>query len=110
MSTPYPTLLKLRTSTTERSSGHAPQRATNGTLKVRRLATTEKTEFRVEHLLNAAQVATLEAYYQANKDLNVALPGTEDGLTYITRFVGAPQYKRQGSGAFWLATVQLSEV
>lgn len=110
MSTPYPSLLKLRTSTTDRASGHEPQRATNGTLKVRRMNTTEKTEFRVEHLLNAAQMATLEAFYQANKDLNVELIGTEDGLTYITRFVAPPQYRRQGGGAHWVASVRLSEV
>lgn len=110
MSTPYPSIPALRTGGSERISGHAPQRATNGTLKVRRLFTAEKTDFKLEHIVDAGQLATLEAFYQANKDLNVQLTGPEDGATYICRFVGAPQYQRQGGGSRWLARVLLSEV
>ena len=110
MSTPYPTMQTLRTASSERFSGHEPVRATNGTLKVRRLNTTEKTEFRMEHLVNTAARTTLEAFYQANKDLNVQLIGPEDGATYITRFVSPPQYRRQGGGMYWVASVKLSEV
>lgn len=108
MSQPYPSLQTLRTGSAERLSGHEPQRATNGTLKVRRLATTEKTNFQLEHLLTADQRTTLEAFYQANKDGNVALTGPEDGGSYITRFVGAPQYRRLGQR--WHARVLLNEV
>lgn len=111
MSTPYPSIQTVRDgSDTERLGGFVPQRATNGAMKVRCLATTEKTDFRLKHLVNAAQKTTLEDFYQANKFLNVSLVGPEDGVTYITRFVAAPQYQRLGGGSHWLASVRLSEV
>lgn len=104
----YPALQSLRSTQTERNSGHEPKRATNGTLKVRRLFTAEKTDFRIEHLLDSAQKTTLENFYQANKDANVDFTGPEDGATYVVCFVAPPLYRK--TGLRWLASVRLSEV
>lgn len=104
----YPSLFMLRDSSTQREAGIQTTRATNGRLKIRRLYSSEKTNFTVVHRLTRAERDQLEAFYQANRTANVTLTWPEDGSVYTVRFGGAPQYRLQEGG--WMATVQLLEV
>jgi hypothetical protein len=104
----YPSLPLLKTSTAERDGGFEPVRATNGVLKVRRLFSTEKTTFRLEHILTAAQWTTLWNAYTANRTANVTLTWPVDGLSYTCRFAQAPQRRTDGPWTF--ASVTLLEV
>ena len=105
----YPTFNVQRSSPgPARSSGHDPVRATNGALKVRRLYSTEKNDFVIDHWLTDAEKATLETFYQVNKDLDVSYTSPEDSATYTVRFAAAPQYIRMPG---WIqARVRLMEV
>lgn len=105
----YPSTLPiLRTSATQRDGGFDAARATNGALRVRQRFSAEKLDFTIEHMLSTADKNTLEAFYQANKLLNVSLVWPEDGFTYTVRFVGAPTHYR--SPGWWVCRVRLSEV
>jgi len=104
----YPSLPVYRSSATERASGHMAERATNGALKVRRLYSSEKTDFTLDHWLTSAEKASLESFYQSNRDLDVSLVWAEDGATYTVRFVAAPQYLLMPGR--WQARVRLMQV
>lgn len=104
----YPSLPLLKSSTAERDGGFEPVRATNGALKVRRSYSTEKTTFRLEHILTDAQKTTLENAYLANRTLNCTLAWPVDGLNYTVRFAGPPQYRKDGP--WWFASVTVMEV
>jgi hypothetical protein len=104
----YPTLNAQRSSSTARNSGHDAVRATNGALKVRRMFSAEKTDFTIDHWLTSAEKSTLESFYQANKDLDVAFTWAEDGVTYTVRFASAPQFL--GMPGWWQARVRLLQV
>ena len=104
----YPTLNAQRSSGTVRGGGQDVQRATNGGLKVRRLYSTEKMDFTVDHWLTDAQKTTLESFYQTNKDLDVTFTWAEDGAAYTVRFGAPPQYLRMPG--WWQARVRLLEV
>jgi len=104
----YPTLNAQRSSSTVRNGGQDAQRATNGTLKMRRLYSTEKMDFTVDHWLTDAQKSTLESFYQTNRDLDVSLTWAEDAVTYTVRFAAPPQYLRMPG--WWQARVRLQEV
>ena len=89
----YPTLPIMRQeSAASREAGMTPERATNGALKVRRLYPAEKTTFTLQHWISPAEKSTLEAHYQANKDLSFAFVWPSDGLTYTVVYGAAPQY------------------
>ena len=105
----YPTLPWGRNNTKiSREGGFQPVRATNGALKVRKLYSTEKKQWDIEHWLTDAQKATLETFYQANKVLNITVTTPDDGATYTARFATAPTYTAQVS--YWVTTVKLMEV
>ena len=105
----YPNLPLLRDSSSQRESGLAPARATNGMLKVRRLYSTEKMSFSLAHWpLTRVQRDQLEAVYQANKNGNVTLLWPEDGASYTVRFAAAPQHRLENG--YWRSTVRLEEV
>ena len=104
----YPSLRILRDSTAERQGGQEPARATNGATRMRRLWSGEKTEFVIEHMLGDADCSTLEAHYQANKDLSFDFLWPEDGASYTVVYAAPPQYlKRLG---WWLGRVRLMQV
>jgi hypothetical protein len=104
----YPTLNAQRSSATVRNGGQEAARATNGTLKMRRLYTAEKMNFTVDHWLTDAQKSTLESFYQTNRDLDVSFTWAEDAATYTVRFSEPPQYLRMPG--WWQARVSLLEV
>lgn len=83
-------------------------RATNGKLKVRNLYTADKRDWQLSHWLTTAQRSTLDAFYAANKLLDVTFTSADDGATYTVRFVAAPIYQWQVS--YWVARVHLKEV
>jgi hypothetical protein len=104
----YPQLRVLRSSTTQRDGGQQPQRATNGTLKMRRLFAGEKTDFEIQHALSDAERTALEAFYQAERDAAVSLWWPEDQATYSVLFAAPPQYLRRHG--WWEARVRLMQV
>lgn len=105
----YPTLPWMQAGTViEREGGITPVRATNGLLKVRRLYTAEKRRWKAEHWLSDSQRTTLEAFYVANRVLNVDLVSPDDSQTYSVRFAAAPVY--QWTPGYWIARVSLEEV
>jgi hypothetical protein len=104
----YPSLAALITSRFMLNSGHEPVRAPNGSLGVRRLWSADKGAFAVDYQITAAQKATLDAYYAANKDLNVAFTRPDTGAAHTVRFAGPPQYVWTPGG--FRARVQLEEV
>lgn len=104
----YPSLLTLRESAIEVEGGFDPARATNGSLRVRRLYDNDKASFEVRHLLTPAEKTTLDTFYAAERLADVTYTWPADRSTYTVRFVAAPQYRRVGN--HWEATVRLAEV
>lgn len=94
----YPPFFTLADSTLVADDGLQPERATNGALKLRRLWPASKASADLGHLLTVAQKATLDAFYAANKDLDVTYtwPAQAGGGTYTMRFVAPPRYRRVG--------------
>lgn len=86
----YPTLMTLRTSNTERDSGLQTGRATNGTLRVRSLYPSDKADFTIVHWLNLTEKNALDAFYTANRLLDVTYTDPGDGASYTVRFAAAP--------------------
>lgn len=105
----YPNLPIMRDGTSaERQGGIDPVRATNGTLKVRRLYSADKIHFTIVHWLSDEQLSTLQAAYTAFKNSTVTLTWPEDGQNYVCVFAAAPQYEKRTG--YTVATVQLWQV
>jgi hypothetical protein len=104
----YPGFFTLADSTALPESGIEPERATNGALKHRRLWPGDKVSFEIGHVLNAADLATLVAFYATNKDLDVTYRWPGDGQTYTVRFAAPPRYTRRTTR--WEVRVRLAEV
>ncbi|MEY5098892.1 MAG: hypothetical protein RJA36_1611 [Pseudomonadota bacterium] len=104
----YPAFLTLADSTITPADGLEPERATNGALKLRRLWAADKVTLEVGHVLSAAQKATLDAFYAANKDLDVTYTWPPTATAYTVRFVAPPRYLPRGQ--FYETRVRLSEV
>jgi hypothetical protein len=105
----YPAFFTLADSVLLPESGIQPERATNGALRLRRLWAADKATAEIGHILTAAQKATLDAFYAANKDLDVTYtwPAAAGGGTYTMRFVAPPRYTPRGS--YFEARVRLAE-
>lgn len=88
----YPTLNTQETSRIDVEAGYEPVRATNGSLKVRRMFSADKASFTLDHDLTSAQKSTLDSFYASNKDLDVTYTWPGTGASYTVRFVAAPQY------------------
>lgn len=93
----YPRFFTLNDSAYSPENGMEPQRATNGTLRLRRLWAADKAAFEVGHVLTAAEKATLDAFYTANKDLDVDYTWPVTGTTHVVRFVAPPRYLKRGT-------------
>ena len=104
----YPSFFTLADSTATAADGLEPERATNGALKLRRLWSADKVSFEIGHVLNAAQRATLDAFYAANKDLDVVYTWPKPQTAYTVRFVAPPRYIPRGE--YFEARVRLQEV
>jgi hypothetical protein len=92
----YPKFFTLADSTHTAEDGLQPERATNGAIKLRRLWTADKASFEIGHILSATQKATLDAFYVANKDLDVTYTWPPTGAAYTTRFSAPPRYTPRG--------------
>lgn len=108
MANAYPTLPTLRDSYIDQDGGIDPERATNGTLRVRVMFPADKRQFNVAHILTATQKANLDAFYAANKLLDVDYRWPPDGVVYVVRFAAPPQYRHVGRS--FEARVRLLEV
>jgi hypothetical protein len=105
----YPTLSTQRSGPgPSRSDGIEVQRASNGTLKVRRMYSGTKSEFQLDHWLTDAQKTSLDTFYTTNRDLDVTYTSVEDSVAYTVRFAAPPQYVRMTG--WWQARVRLLEV
>lgn len=104
----YPAFFTLADSTATASDGLDPQRATNGVLKLRRLWSADKIAFEVGHVLSAGEKATLDAFYAANKNLDVTYTWPRPATAYTVRFVAPPRYIPRN--AHFEARVRLLEV
>ncbi len=103
----YPAFFTLADSTAVAADGLEPERATNGALKLRRLWTADKMAFEVGHVLTAGEKATLDAFYAANKDLDVTYTWRPTATAYTVRFVAPPRYVPRG--VMFEARVRLQE-
>lgn len=106
----YPAFFTLIQSSFNPTDGLEPERATSGLLRIRRLWVADKLVAEVDHLLSASQKTTLDAFYAANKDLDVTYnrPAAAGGGTYTMRFVAPPVYTPRGR--YFEARVRLAEV
>lgn len=105
----YPALPTLPSSVAVRLDGYIPVRASNGTLKVRKMMSSDKMEFSLDHEINSAQKTSLENHYAADKtnSFSYTWPGVGGG-TYTVKYVMAPQYQEQ-PGGWYKAKVSLAE-
>ena len=104
----YPTLTTLRNSGQARDAGIDSARATNGALRTRVLYPADKIDFDLVHWCSTTERDALEAFYQANKLLNVDYVDPSDGSTHVVRFSAAPQYT--ALTPWWEARVRMREV
>lgn len=82
-------------------------RAEDGSARGRALGA-DKMSFKLEHYVSAAQKATLDAFYVANRLLEFSYTSDSDGNTYTCLFAARPKYERLSPG-LWRATVELEE-
>lgn len=84
-------------------------RAEDGTARARSLGA-DKVKFKLKHpRLSASDKSTLDAFYAANRLLEVAYTCKTDSAAYTCIFAAAPRYERH-PGSFWTATVELEQV
>ena len=82
--------------------------AVSGALQQRSYYTVLKRDFALEHLLNAANVATYRTFYSTNRILQCTFVFAGDGVTYNVRFKGPP--KEVWSEFGWKIQADLAEV
>jgi len=105
----YPTLPTTYESSFEIIDGIETVRATNGSLKVRKLAPADKRRFMLIHKLTSAQRTTLHNFYGTNAELDVTYVDLADSASYTVRFVKSPVHIPQPHGWF-MSTAVLEEV
>ena len=105
----YPSYYWQRAGTkTDIEAGINPVRASNGTLKVRRLYSADKRDWLITHWLTSAERTTFDTFYTTNRNLTVDLTPPDTGGTYSARFAAAPQYEQRDG--FWIVAARLVEV
>lgn len=105
----YPTFSQLATSTATQLDDVITERASDGTLRGRALASGRKQRFDLRHVLTAADVATLDAHYDANRAVEFSMTWSGDATAYTVIYTAPPQYKPLGGGYFE-ANVKLEQV
>lgn len=105
----YPSLPQLLGSTAKQIDERVTERASNGTLRARMLASGRKQQFELRHVLDATDRAILDAHYDANRAAEFDLDWSLDGATYTVVYAAPPQYKAIGRRLVE-ATVQMEEV
>lgn len=74
----------------------AIDRAEDGTARVRSMMTADKLEFGIKHpYITAAEWATLNAFYLANRNLVFDYVSKHDSVTYSCVFAAAPRTQLQ---------------
>jgi hypothetical protein len=106
----YPKYTILDSSDVTPIDGYEQRRASNGDLKVRKLSTGEKREFTIDHYLTKAERDTYEAFFQANKLLNVTLYWPGEASPATVRFVAAPKYSGPSGMRIYLVRTRLAEI
>lgn len=91
MSATYPSFPQLVGSTQEFLDDVVVDQAVNGAVKVRGFFSGRKSRFVLKHHLVATDLATLLAFYDANRLLTVAMTWALDGNAYTCLFNGAPK-------------------
>lgn len=89
----YPGFFHLSDSSATAQSGVEPARASNGKLRMRRLWPDDKHSFELGHALTLAQRDSYQAFYAANKNLDVAYTWPGDRVVRTVRFAAPPQYR-----------------
>jgi hypothetical protein len=105
----YPKFLILDTSRISVLDGLIPVRASNGSLKLRKMFSSDKAEFTIDHLLDKTDWDTLKSFYDSNYNLDVTFNWPGRSTAYTVRFTSAPQ----PDGSAWhmfRVHVQLAEV
>lgn len=75
-----------------------------------RILGADKVGFEIVHpRLSVADKATLDAFYNANRQLEFYYVCKTDGLTYTCIFSGRPEEERR-PGSFWKTTVKMEQV
>lgn len=99
----YPAFPLLRDSSAKHKDGIQIDRAQNGTARGRSLWVSSKRTRILKHILSDADLASLEAFYAANRAAVITL----DGRSYL---MDGPPQSRQVTPQFSEVTVSLEEV
>lgn len=89
----YPGYFHLADSMATPQSGIESQRATNGSLRLRRLWPEDKHSFDIGHTLTLAQRVAFATFYADNKNLDVTYTWPGDHVARTVRFAAPPQYR-----------------
>lgn len=106
----YPRYWILDSSDMTPVDGYESRRATNGALKVRKLSAGEKIEFTIDHLLTQTEKDAYEAFFQANKLLDVTLYWPRAAAPYTVRFIAKPKVSGPGGTLMYAVRARLAEV
>lgn len=106
----YPSFLQTRVSDEQILDDIVIDRAVNGGVKARAFYTARKKVFRIRHkCLLAADRATLDAFYEANRLITFTFTWAADDVAYTCLFSGPIKYTRAGGGR-WEADVNMVQV
>jgi len=94
----YPTFGQSKGSTEEWIDDIQIDRAADGTPRLRSFYTFKKKLFNLRHLLNAADVSTLQSFYDSYRLVLNTFTWQRDGLIYTVYFDGVPSIKSVGGG------------
>lgn len=103
----YPDFPVLRDSTAKRRDGLQIDRAVNGSARGRQLWAATKATLVLKHVLSDAERATLDAFYLANRGLEVSVDNVLASGDFL---ISAPPQYRQITVSMWEASVTLEEV
>jgi hypothetical protein len=104
----YPSFPQLIGSAVNDADDLIVDTAVSGSSKARSFYANRKAHILLKHNLSDADLATLEAFYDANKLLAVAFTWQRDGSSYTCLMAGPPQ-KAIVSGFYSTVTVNLVE-
>ena len=84
------------------------ERASNGAARGRALFAGRKLELQIAHVCERDDVATLLAFYDANRLLPVDVTWAGDGVTRAMLFSATPEVQPEG-GTLWRVTSRMVE-
>lgn len=82
------------------ADGLAAQRAVSGRLRLQSFYTAPVYDFEVAHRLDDTDLATLLAFYAANRLASFNFVWAADGQTYTCLFTGSPQVTPRAGGMY----------